>query len=153
MDQVGIANFIENDVKDWVTGIRELRERGITRITEDEIQLRASELPEELDADLQRCALFELEVRDNDSELDPSQFESESSYCGWEPVFLSLDGESVIFEGYKAPSTLKEFRVAFYVHEWDPPGRLVSPWGDHQLPEFQPVPNRLWRLAPYSCVD
>jgi hypothetical protein len=116
LDQTGIANFIESDVKDWVAGIRDLRERGVTQITDDEIQLRASELPEELNADLQRCALFELEICENDSELNPSEFENpDSGYCGWEPVFLSLDGESVIFEGYNAPPTLKEFRVAFYV--------------------------------------
>ena len=134
--------------------MRSLREQGVSRATDEEIDQRAEELPGELDADLQRCALFEIEVSDNDSEFDPSDIENpDTGYCGWEPVILSPAGSEVITESYKAPASLRHFRVAFYVHEWELPGRLSGPTGELALPAFTPVPERLWQLAPYSCVD
>jgi hypothetical protein len=154
LDPAGIAAFIERNVKGYVKTMTDLRSKGMTRTTDEEIQERAGELPEELNRDLQHCALFELEVLGNESDFDPSDFENgETGYAGWEPAFLSLDGEEIIFEGYKAPSNLRDFRVAFYIQEWEGTGRLVSPAGELALPPFVPVPKRLWRLAPYSCVD
>lgn len=154
LDQTAIAQFIAEDVAGFVRTLRELRERGVTDRTNEEIAERAAELPAELDADLQKCALFEVEVTEYDGNLDPADFENpETGYCGWEPAFLSMDGESVIVEGYRSPPDLREFRVAFYIHQWREPGRLVGPTGELGLPEFTFVPERLWRLAPYACVD
>ena len=154
LTQDAIARFIADDVAGFRKIIRELRDRGITDTTDAEIEERALELPAALDADLQTCALFEVEVTGNDREFDPADFENpDTGFCGWEPAFLSLDGSNVLFEGSSAPPDVKDFRVAFYVHEWQGPGRLVGPTGELDLPEFTPVPERLWTLAPYSCVD
>ena len=154
LDQSGLAAYIARDVAQFRATLRSLRERGIGQATDEEIDQRAEELPGELDADLQRCALFELEVSDNDLEFDPSDIGNpDTGYLGWEPAFLSPTGEEVITESYKAPPDLRHFRVAFYVHEWELPGRLSGPTGELTLPEFTPVPARLWELAPYSCVD
>jgi hypothetical protein len=154
LDQRGIDSFIASDVAEWRVTIRRLRNEGYTGLTDEEIATRAAEMPEELDADLQKCALFEVEVRDNSNEFDPSEFrEPIAGGCGWEPAFLSMDGERVVLEGYRAPANMSEFRVAFYVHDWPDQGRLVGPTGELSLPEFSAVPERLWKLAPYSCVD
>jgi len=154
LDQDGIASFIANDVATFKGTMLDLIKRGISTATREEVEDRARELPDELDADLQRCALFEIEVIGNNREFDPVVFRNpETGYHGWEPVFLTMDGQRVLIETSKAPSGISDFRVAFYIHEWTEPGTLVGPTGPLVVPPFTPVPDRLWKLAPYSCVD
>ena len=93
-------------------------------------------------------------MTDNGQEFDPCDFcNPETGYVGWQPAFLSIDGERVIVDSYKAPRELSNFRVAFYIHEWTEQGALVGPTGPLILPQFTPVPGRLWKLAPYTCLD
>jgi hypothetical protein len=154
LDQAGIAKFIREDVERFKETLFGLIAAGTIKRDREEIESRALELPEELDYDLQRCALFELEVTENDTEFDPAEYGNpDSGGLGWEPAFLSLDGTSHVTEAYKAPASLRDFRVVFYVHDWELPGRLVGPSGELDLPSFTPVPERLWKLAPYSLVD
>jgi hypothetical protein len=154
LDQAGMSQFIREDVASFKATMLDLMTRGISKSTPEEIEERALELPQELDADLQRCALFEVEIIENDQDFDPTEFSNpDSGYLGWEPAFLTPDGETIITEAYKAPASLTHFRVAFYIHEWEEPGSLVGPAGALTLPPFTPVPARLWKLAPYSCVD
>lgn len=154
LDQAGITQFIKDDIACFRTTLLDLVALGISTATREEIDERAGELPEELEADLQRCALFEVEVTENQQEFDPTTFSNpDTGYVGWEPAFLSPDGEIVLTESYQATASLAHFRVAFYIHEWDLPGRLHGPTGVLALPAFTPVPLRLWRLARYSCVD
>jgi hypothetical protein len=154
LDQAGIAQFIREDVERFKQTLSELIDSGTIKRDRQEVEDRALELPEELEYDLQRCALFELEVTGNEAEFDPSEYGNpESGLLGWEPVFMSMDGTTIVSEAYKAPADLREFRVAFYVQDWELPGRLVGPAGELELPPFTPVPERLWKLAPYSCVD
>jgi hypothetical protein len=154
LDQAGIARFIADDVASFKATMLNLVSRGVSTASAEEIEERSLELPGELEADLQRCALFEIEVQDNDREFDPSDLNNpETGYAGWEPVFLSPDGESIVTEAYRAPASLTHFRFTIYIQEWDSPGRLVGPIGELSLPPFTPVPARLWKLAPYSCVD
>ena len=154
LDQAGISQFIREDVASFKATMLDLIARGISKSAPEEIDERALELPQELDADLQRCALFELEVIENSQDFDPAEFSNpDTGYLGWEPVFLSPDGETILTEAYRAPASLAHFRVAFYIHAWEEPGRLVGPAGALALPAFTPVPARLWKLAPYSCVD
>lgn len=154
LDQAAVAQFIAGDVASFKVTLIDLIERGISSSTYEEVQERALELPEELDGDLQRCALFEVEVTGNAGEFDPAEFcNPETGYLGWEPAFLSMDGERVVVESSTAPSELSEFRVAFYIHKWSESGALVGPTGPLTLPPFTPVPDRLWKLAPYACLD
>jgi hypothetical protein len=154
LDQSGIAGFIAADVASFKQTLLDLIAQGRSRWTPEEVEERALELPEELNADLQHCALFEVEVTGNDRKFDPSEFTNpKTDQCGWEPVFLGLDGESVITDAYSVPPEITDFRSAFYIHEWEEPGVLTGPTGVLLLPPFTPVPPRLWRLAPYSCVD
>jgi len=154
VDQDGIAKFIADDVAGFKKTLFHLIDQGRTQWTRQEVELRAQELPEEIDTDLQRCALFELEVLGNCRKFEPSEFTNpETGYAGWEPAFLSMDGQAIVTEAHWAPPELKDFRVTFYIHEWDEPGSLTGPTGNLTLPPFTPVPERLWHLAPYSCVD
>lgn len=153
LDQAGIEKFIREDIDRFKQTLFDLINAGKIERDPEEVEERALELPEELEFDLQRCALFELEVTGNESEFDPSEYGNpESGGLGWEPVFMSMDGTTIVTDSYKAPASLKAFRVAFYVHDWELPGRLTGPAGELELPPFTPVPERLWKLAPYSCV-
>jgi GAF domain-containing protein len=149
-----VAEFIEHDTAQFKASMRERIETGRSSWTLEEVDERALEIAEELRADLQTCALFELEVQHNDRRFHASDFSnSATGLCGWEPAFLSPDGESIITEGSWVPPELESFRVAFYVHEWSESGRLVGPTGELELPTSTPVPARLWNLAPYACLD
>ena len=154
LDPAGIATFIHDDITRFRQTLLGLIQAGTIDRDPQEVEDRAFELAEELHDDLQRCALFELEVTDNRSEFDPCAYgDPDSGSLGWEPVFLSMDGSTIVTEAYRAPASLTAFRVAFYVHDWTLPGRLAGPAGELTLPPFTPVPERLWRLAPYRCVD
>jgi hypothetical protein len=153
LDQKAIARFIADEVAEFRRGWLELRERGGTEKTEEEIEEDTMDLKAKLEVDLQTCALFEVEVTENDREFELTEFENTDRYCGWEPAFLSPDGERVVFKegyAYTIPPELKDFRVAFYIHEWKEPDRLVGPTGELALPQFTSVPERLWKLAPYT---
>ena len=69
----------------------------------------------------------------------------------WNVKFLTVDGEVLIEvgPGAKAPDA-REFRVAFIIHCRQPDFPPLR-YGDRELlpPPVQPLPERLWRLAPY----
>src|SRR5690349_1026150 len=154
LDPAGMEKFIADDADSFRRTLRELRDRGVVEATDVDIEVRARQLPAEVKAGLETCALFELEVTGNAGAFDAGDFENpDTGQCAWEPAFLSLDGASLLATGRSAPGKLKDFRVAFYVHLWDAAGRLCGPMGVLQLPHFLPVPDRLWRLAPYRPVD
>jgi len=154
LDQARLSRWIADDVVSFKKTIRELRERGVTQTTDEEIELRAEELPEELNSDLQQVALFEVEVLGNSKVFVGTSFqERKTTAVSWEPVYLSLSGEEVICDKSDAPPELQEFRVAFYIHDWPQDGLLDGPLGELPLPPFSPLPERLWKLAPYSLVD
>jgi hypothetical protein len=154
LDQTRLERWIADDVASFKSTIRELRTQGIAQTTDEEIELRAEELPEELNYDLQRAALFEVEVLNNSAAFEGSCFqEHHSTAASWEPVFLSLSGDAVVCEKYEAPADLRNFRIVFYIHDWPDNGVLEGPTGVLPLPSFTPVPERLWILAPYSLVD
>ena len=154
LEQARLARWIAEDVASFKRTLRELREQGITQRTDEEVEERAQELPVELDYDLQRVALFEVEVLGNVAAFVGSSFqESKSTAASWEPVYLSLSGEEIVCNNYDAPPELHDFRIAFFIHDWPQNGVLEGPTGQLPLPPFSPVPERLWKLAPYSLVD
>jgi len=105
LDQGGIARFIADDVSRFKATLLGFVAEGRFKLDAEEIESRALELPAELDADLQRCALFEVEVTGNATEFDPSDFTNpETGYAGWEPAFLTLDGDAIITESYRGVS-------------------------------------------------
>jgi len=43
-----------------------------------------------------------------------------------------------------------QYRVVFAIHAWKPDLPLRSSYGELALPKIEPLPERLWRLAPYE---
>lgn len=157
LDPARIRLFVEQQAETFLEGVRSLQLRGLTRNwTEPSMLERAAEISEELGNDLQHAVLFELEVwLEAGESFDPYAVHQlapagmlDSGYVAWEPAFLSADGE-------QAQDALDSvhFRVAFYIHEWPEASLLRGPTGVLDLPEFAPLPERLWRLAPYALLD
>jgi len=150
----GIQSFIDRDIEEFIKTIRELREKGVTRHwPEDVLQERAVELRAELREDLNHVALFEVEVTGNDNSLDILNFqEPETTCCAWAHAYLTLDGDATLQEPHEAPPS-GNFRLAFYIQDWKDHSTLVGPLGPIEINNFQVVPERLWRLAPYELLD
>jgi hypothetical protein len=83
--------------------------------------------------------------------VQPDPAASEPNWqVAWNEKFLTLDGGGLIELdiGQKIP-TVPEFRIAFVIHFWKPDLPLRSSYGELPLPRIQPLPERLWRSAPY----
>ncbi|CCE02352.1 hypothetical protein [Bradyrhizobium sp. STM 3809] len=74
--------------------------------------------------------------------------------AAWNETFLTADGESRIelADTEKVPSSSR-YRVVFVIHYWRQGTPLQSSYGDLTPPLPEPVPARLWRLAPYELPD
>ena len=84
----------------------------------------------------------------------PSQLPPGLWQVAWNETYLSADGESV-FSGYPdhtVPESSR-FRVVFVIHDWEQKSPLLSSYGNLKCPPIEPLPERLWRLAPYEPVD
>jgi hypothetical protein len=72
----------------------------------------------------------------------------------WDERYLTADGTALLTE---EPSERCEqsqsLRMVFYIHYWQEKQPLDSSYGNLALPLVEPVPDRLWILAPYSLVD
>jgi hypothetical protein len=118
---------------------------------------RLAEIERELRDYLGSVALVEVSVTDPDGrfsvddflQTDPS-LPNNQSQAAWNEIFLSPDGEAVI--GRKLPIEPR-FRIAFYVHFWNDELGLESSYGRLPCPKPQPMPERLWGLAPYELPD
>jgi len=84
-----------------------------------------------------------------DPSLPPGQ-----TQVAWNEIYLSKDGEAVL-SGRCPPQfpSDEQFRVVFVIHRWKPHLPLESSYGELACPDVQPLPDRLWRLAPYEMVD
>jgi hypothetical protein len=81
---------------------------------------------------------------------DPSQSEN-FWQVAYNEKFLTPDGEKPIELriDQKIPD-VQQFRVVFAIHFWKPTLPLRSSYGELSLPPVEPLPERLWRLAPYE---
>ncbi|PZO16937.1 MAG: hypothetical protein DCE87_04945 [Betaproteobacteria bacterium] len=150
-----LAVWIQDDVADFVEGIRDLQSQGLAQYwSDDQLQERAAELPSEMREAMNSAALFEVLVEDHKGEFDPYGIsEKETTSVAWEPAYLSEDGGESIAEDVSELGEVNRFRVAFYVHDWPKKGELIGPTGPLVHPTFGPVPERLWKLAPYVLLD
>ena len=154
LDQQGIANFIASDILQYREFWRNRISQAKSSWSIDEMEERAKELADELNTDLQTCAIFEVEVTGNTQTFHASDFFNPiSGNCGWEPAYLTVDGQLRITDNDYVSPTTEHFRVVFYIHKWGESGFLQSPTGELKLPQFSIVPPRLWQLAPYVCMD
>lgn len=122
--------------------------------TLEEIAIRAEELPDEYMSALRGVALFEIRVDQCEVAFDFTQFSEQlTTSVAWEPVLLTEDGETKIETNDPFTTELSAFRAAIFIHDWPENGTLLGPTGPLSLPNFTPVPERLWKLAPYELLD
>lgn len=120
---------------------------------------------QEWENDLRRnmddAAVFEVQVTNPDAKFSMSDFvqadpsrPKEQWQVAWDETFLTTDGETVIDigRGRRLPEA-RQYRVVFVIHSWKPGLPLGSSYGELQPPPMQPLPERLWRLAPYDLPN
>jgi hypothetical protein len=79
-----------------------------------------------------------------DYEIDPEKYQ-----VAYDPVFLSLDGESVVSRGDAPPPEAAEYRCAFWMHFFQPDLALETAYGKVLVPKAKEMPERLRLLVPY----
>lgn len=107
------------------------------------------------------AAVFEVLVSNPDATFDIGQFvqpdplQPESRWqVAWNEKFLTVDGEKLLEVGRgKTLPNAQQFRVVFVIHSWKLNLPLQSSYGQLSLPPIQPLPERLWRLAPYELPN
>jgi hypothetical protein len=109
---------------------------------------------------LASTVLIGLDVRDRDDRFDVAQFtqpqattRQDSRQSAWAEVYLSPDGETRLETLWPDPPRESEFRVAFFLHFWNPSLPLMTSYGELQCPQVEPMPERLLRLVPYQLLD
>jgi hypothetical protein len=107
---------------------------------------------------MDEAAVFEVMVTDAGANFDISKFVQPNPaqsrdfwQVAWNNKFLTSNGEALIEldRAQKLPQTAP-YRAVFVIHFWTP--NLPLYYGDRELtvPAQQPLPARLWRLAPYE---
>lgn len=150
-----MSKWIAGTVKDFREQMIESVQSGLLKTwTLEEIAIRADELPDEYVSALRGVALFEILVDQSEGVFDFMQFSEQlTTSVAWEPVLLTEDGEATIETKDPFTTEMTAFRAAFYINDWPENGTLLGPTGPLSLLEFTPVPERLWKLAPYELLD
>ena len=109
---------------------------------------------------LASTVLVEVMVRNRDARFQMKDFSQpqdgvpqDNWQVAWAEAFLSVDGQSLLVERWREPPEAEDFRVAFFIHFWDPVKPLFSSYGELACPPVQEMPERLRRLVPYEPVD
>jgi len=71
----------------------------------------------------------------------------------WAEAYLSEDGENLLVERSADPPKADSFRVAFFIHCWNPAAPLLTSYGEVRCPVVEKMPDRLEKLVPYEPVD
>ena len=71
----------------------------------------------------------------------------------YDEAILSRDGSQVISRSIRCTRGLRNGRVAFYFHFYNPLKVMRWTYGEFSAPEIHLVPQRLWHLVPYTPVD
>lgn len=150
LDPERLGRYVAEDKWRYINvAVPDLRSKGLlTDFTDEYVVERAQEIADETQRELQQAALFEIEVTDSDGTFDISEIEG-----AWEPSFLSPDGSMLLELLGLSPVNTQSFRVAFWIHQWSEGNELIGSNGPLELPQFSPMPERLWTLAPYAIVD
>jgi hypothetical protein len=121
---------------------------------------RLAAIAGELRTALKSTVLIEALVENPDRRFDPGEFvqpdatKPEGNWqVAWEEVFLTSDGKKMLSDRQSGIPKKRSFRIAFYIHFWKHGEPLLSSYGPLQYPKPRPIPERLWRLAPYALVD
>ena len=119
------------------------------------------EWEERLRSNMDDAAVLEVTVDNPDATfkvagfIQPNPVHPRQSWqAAWNATLLSADGEASLHRDRdrKLPGAA-QFRVVFVIHDWKPGLPLRSSYGDPPRPPLQPLPERLWCLAPYELPD
>jgi hypothetical protein len=119
------------------------------------------DIREEVDRELSTAVLIEIAVAYPDASFSVDAFVQPNPgvpasqwQAPWLERFLSADGTALLDDvAHGALPRESHFRVVFYIHDWEQEHGLDGPYGAVALLPMQPMPERLWRLAPYERVD
>jgi hypothetical protein len=109
---------------------------------------------------LTTTVLIETLVENRDDRFRASDFTQPQAgvprdnwQVAWAEVYLSVDGESRSEPSRRQSATIKDFRVAFFMHLWDANAPLESSYGELDCSPVEDMPERLKRLVPYEPLD
>lgn len=109
---------------------------------------------------LESTVLVEVLVRNREERFKVGDFtQSQDSVprdnwqVAWAETYLDEVGEKLLVERWcDAPKT-DTFRVAFFIHCWNPTAPLLTSYGERPCPVVQNMPERLQKLVPYEPID
>lgn len=104
---------------------------------------------------LECTVLVEVLVSDAEADLNVMDFVQENPrlpptdwQAAWAEAFLSADGQRLLVKRWAPlPQNHTTFRVAFFIHEWQAGGRLVTSYGNVPGAQPGPMPDRLRELV------
>jgi hypothetical protein len=96
-----------------------------------------------------QTVLVEIEVLGADEEFDVGEIQLPWDQVPYDEIYFSLDGTTVIARDFKKP-TATDFRVCFYLHDFDAGDTIVSPYGDLETGEITAIPERLAQICVYE---
>jgi hypothetical protein len=109
---------------------------------------------------LRSTVLFEVLVSNCDEHFSMSDFiqpcesmPKENWQAAWAEAYLTIDGKELLVNRWCAPPKERNFRVAFFIHEYDPNQPLHTSYGQIACPTLDEMPERLKILVPYEIVD
>ena len=119
-----------------------------------DLEERVPEYADEIAYYLERAALFEAEVTDSTEQFDGRCFYSpEIDVYGCSPVFLSMDGCQLLADDREETTYEQNFRVLFFINDWNDDCTLDGPTGALQFSKLVQVPSRVWKFAEYTPID
>ncbi|MBK7201928.1 hypothetical protein [Candidatus Amarolinea dominans] len=119
------------------------------------LQLSAGErieAEETVRQELSSVVLIDVLVNDPDKQFDVGDFGQRGlDQAPYDEAYLSLDRASVTSR-FEAPAT-DSFRVAFFLHFYNPLKPLTTSYGEVPVPAVQAMPKRFQEMLPYTAVD
>ena len=101
--------------------------------------------------ELSSVVLLDVLVTNADERFDIGDLgQPGSDQAPYDEAYLSLDGTTVVSRFEPPPGD--SFRVAFFLHFFDPAKPLVTRYGDVPIPAIQPMPKHLQELIPYAPI-
>ena len=109
---------------------------------------------------LEATVLIEVVVRNPDKRFNVGDFSQpqhgvprDNWQVAWAEAYLSEDGERLLVERWGDAPKADSFRVAFFIHCWNPAASLLTSYGEVRCPVVSKMHKRLQKLVPYEPVD
>lgn len=109
---------------------------------------------------LESTVLVEVLVRNRDERFNVGDFSQpqegvprDNWRVAWAEAYLSEDGEKLLVERWADAPKADSFRIAFFIHCWNPAASLLTSYGEVRCPAVMRMPERLQKLVPYEPVD